>query len=81
MYQLGFIVLGLMGLIGLCISGAWLAHIIVYLLPPVPIHPLLNDMFIKLDAVFPLFGVAFFGAFCAYLMGEGVIDGCGVRAG
>lgn len=70
MYQLGYIGTGLMGLIGVCVSGCWLAHIIVYMLPPVPIHPLLNEVFIKLDGVFPLFGVAAFAAFCAYLLGE-----------
>jgi LMBR1 domain-containing protein 1 len=70
MYQLGYIATGLLGVIGVCVSGCWLAHIIMYMLPPVPIHPLLNDVFIKLDGVFPLFGVAAFAAFCAYLMGE-----------
>ncbi|WIA33236.1 hypothetical protein OEZ86_006379 [Tetradesmus obliquus] len=68
MYQLGYIGTGLMGLIGLCVSGCWLAHIIVYMLPPIPIHPLLNEVFIKLDGVFPLFGVAAFAAFCGYLL-------------
>jgi len=70
MYQLGYIGTGLMGVIGFGVSGCWLAHIIIYMLPPVPIHPLLNEVFIKLDGVFPLFGVAAFAAFCAYLMGE-----------
>lgn len=70
MCQLGYICTGLLGLIGICVSGCWLAHIIIYMLPPTPIHPLLNDVFIKLDGVFPLFGVAAFAAFCAYLMGE-----------
>jgi LMBR1 domain-containing protein 1 len=70
LYQLGYIMLGLMGLIGICLSGMWLAHIIVYMLPPVPIHPLLNEVFIKLDGVFPLFGTAAFAGFCAYLLGE-----------
>jgi hypothetical protein len=70
MYQLGYIFTGLFGLLGLCVSGCWLAHIIVYMLPPIPIHPLLNEVFIKLDGVFPLFGVAAFAAFCGYLLGE-----------
>jgi hypothetical protein len=70
MYQLGYIGTGLMGLIGLCVSGCWLAHIIVYMLPPIPIHPLLNEVFIKLDGVFPLFGVAAFAAFSGYLLSE-----------
>lgn len=70
LYQLGYIGTGIMGLLGFCVSGCWLAHIIVYMLPPVPINPILNEVFIKLDGVFPLFGVAAFGAFCAYLMSE-----------
>lgn len=70
MYQLGYIATGMLGVIGVGVSGCWLAHIIVYMLPPVPIHPLLNDVFIKLDNVFPLFGVGAFAAFCGYLMSE-----------
>jgi hypothetical protein len=75
MCQLGYLLTGVLGLIGVCASGAWLAHIIVYMLPPIPIHPLLNDVFIRLDGVFPLFGVAAFAAFCAYLMGA-VLGAC-----
>lgn len=44
LFQLGYYSLGLFGVIGFCVSGLWLVHIIVYLLPPVPIHPLLNTM-------------------------------------
>ena len=68
LYQLGYIALGVGGVVGLCVSLMWLAHIIVYMLPPVPIHPLLNEVFIKLDAVFPLFGVTAFAGFCFYLL-------------
>ena len=68
LYQLGYIALGLGGVIGLCVSLTWLVHIIIYMLPPVPIHPLLNEVFIKLDGVFPLFGVAAFAGFCFYLL-------------
>jgi LMBR1 domain-containing protein 1 len=68
MYQLGFILLGLLGLIGLAVSTMWIIHIVIYMLPPVPIHPMLNEVFMKLDQVFPLFGVAAFAAFCCYLM-------------
>jgi hypothetical protein len=73
MYQLGYMATGALGVIGICVSGCWLAHIIIYMLPPTPIHPLVNDVFIKLDGVFPLFGVAAFAAFCAYLMGENAV--------
>ncbi|GBF96088.1 hypothetical protein Rsub_08964 [Raphidocelis subcapitata] len=68
LYQLGFLLLGLMGLVGLAVSLLWLIHIVIYMLPPVPIHPMLNEVFLKLDGVFPLFGVAAFAAFCLYLM-------------
>lgn len=69
LYQLGFILLGLLGVVGVCVSLMWIIHIVIYMLPPVPIHPMLNEVFMKLDAVFPLFGVAAFSAFCCYLMG------------
>jgi hypothetical protein len=69
-YQLGFILLLVMGVIGVCLSLMWLIHIILYMLPVYPISNLLNEVFMKLDSVFPLFGVAAFAAFCAYLMGE-----------
>lgn len=70
MYQLGFILMGLLGVAGIFLSLAWIAHIIVYMLPPVPIYPMLNEVFLKLDGVFPLFGVAAFAGFCCYLMSE-----------
>ncbi|GFR51273.1 hypothetical protein Agub_g13581 [Astrephomene gubernaculifera] len=68
LFMLGFYVLGFMSFAGFCLSIAWVAHIIAYMLPPTPLHPLLNDMFTALDSVFPLFGVAAFAAFCLYLM-------------
>lgn len=67
-YQLGFILLLLLGVIGLGISLMWMVHIVLYMLPITPVNPLLNDLFIALDDVFPLFGVAAFAGFCAYLM-------------
>jgi hypothetical protein len=68
-YQLGFILLLLLGVIGVCLSLMWVVHIILYMLPVYPISNLLNEVFIKLDGVFPLFGVVAFALFCAYLMG------------
>lgn len=68
MYQLGFILMGLAGVIGIGLSLTWIAHIIVYMLPVSPLNPMLNQVFVDLDAVFPLFGVAAFAGFCGYLM-------------
>mmetsp|Transcript_6763 Transcript_6763/g.16842 ORF Transcript_6763/g.16842 Transcript_6763/m.16842 type:complete len:534 (-) Transcript_6763:748-2349(-) len=68
LFMIGFWVTGFMGVIGIFISLAWLVHIAVYMLPPVPLHPMLNDLFVVLDNVFSLFGVAAFAGFCLYLM-------------
>ena len=70
LYMIGLYVTGFMGIIGMCLSLLWLAHIIVYMLPPVPLYPMLNIVFVKLDSSFALLGVAAFGSFCLYLMGE-----------
>lgn len=72
LYQVGFLLLGLLGVVGLAVSALWVVHIVIYMLPPVPIHPMLNEVFAKLDGVFPLFGVAAFAAFCLYLMAVAV---------
>jgi LMBR1 domain-containing protein 1 len=66
--QLTYLLTLLGGVVGLGVSLMWVAHVIVYLLPPVPVHPLLNEVFQKMDAVFPLFGVAFFAMFTFYLL-------------
>jgi LMBR1 domain-containing protein 1 len=66
--QLSYLLTLLGGVGGLGLSLMWVAHVVVYLLPPVPVHPLLNEMFVKMDAVFPLFGVAFFSLFTFYLL-------------
>ncbi len=68
--MLGFYLTGLMGVIGICLSLAWLVHMIVYMVPPVPINPFLNDLFVVLDETFALLGVAAFAGFCLYMMGE-----------
>lgn len=68
MYQLGYYLTGALGFAGVAISLMWVLHIILYLLPKIPVHPLLNDMFRDLDAAFPLFGVTFFALFCGYMM-------------
>lgn len=68
LFMIGFYVTGFMGVIGIILSLAWLAQIIVYMLPPAgPLDPLLNTAFVLLDRVFPLLGVLAFGGFCLYL--------------
>ncbi|KAG2444566.1 hypothetical protein HXX76_001311 [Chlamydomonas incerta] len=68
LFMLGFYVLAVMAVVGFCLSCMWIAQIIAYMLPPVPLSPLLNEMFVALDNVFPLFGVIAFAIFCLYLM-------------
>ena len=70
LFMIGFYVTGFMGVIGIILSLAWLAQIIVYMLPPAgPLDPLLNTAFVLLDRVFPLLGVLACGGFCLYLHG------------
>jgi hypothetical protein len=56
--------------IGLVLSLTWVAHICVYMLPPVPLSPVLNAVFVELDNVFSLLGVSAFAGFCLYLVSE-----------
>lgn len=68
LFMLGFYVLAFMSFLGFGLTGVWVAHIIAYMLPPTPLSPFLNAMFVVLDDVFPLFGCAAFALFCLYLM-------------
>ncbi|GLI61361.1 hypothetical protein VaNZ11_003724 [Volvox africanus] len=68
MFMLGFWMLAFMSFLGFCLTGVWVAHMIAYMLPPVPLNPFLNSMFVVLDGVFPLFGTGAFALFCLYLM-------------
>ncbi|KAL5211322.1 hypothetical protein ABZP36_022169 [Zizania latifolia] len=65
---LGYIGKLLFGVIGLIISIAWVAHIIIYLLIDPPLTSFLNEIFIKLDGVWGLLGTAAFAFFCFYLL-------------
>jgi LMBR1 domain-containing protein 1 len=67
--MLGFYVTGFMGVTGICLSLAWMVHIVVYMFPPVPLYPMLNNLFVVLDGAFSLLGVAAFAGFCLYMMG------------
>ncbi|XP_021906277.1 LIMR family protein At5g01460 [Carica papaya] len=65
---LGYLAKLVLGILGLIVSVAWVAHIIIYLLVDPPLSPLLNEVFIKLDDVWGLLGTAAFAFFCFYLL-------------
>ncbi|KAJ4898288.1 LIMR family protein [Raphanus sativus] len=65
---LGYLAKFILGIIGLIVSVAWIAHIIIYLLVDPPLSPFLNEVFIKLDDVWGLLGTAAFAFFCFYLL-------------
>ncbi|CAL9097229.1 unnamed protein product [Musa acuminata var. zebrina] len=65
---LGYMGKLVLGVIGLIVSVAWVAHIVIYLLITPPISPFLNEVFIKLDSVWGLLGTAAFAFFCFYLL-------------
>jgi hypothetical protein len=62
--------------LGFCLTLLWIAQMIAYMLPPIPLSPFLNTMFVVLDGVFPLFGVAAFALFCGYLLVVAMKVGC-----
>jgi len=63
-----------LGLICIVLSITWIIHIIIFILPPVPYYPFLNNFFIELEQVgganggFPLFGVVAFALYGFYLL-------------
>ncbi|CAM8925798.1 unnamed protein product [Rhodiola kirilowii] len=65
---LGYLAKLVLGVIGLIVSVAWIAHIVIYLLIDPPLSPFLNEVFIKLDDVWGLLGTAAFAFFCFYLL-------------
>ncbi|KAG0503243.1 hypothetical protein HPP92_003315 [Vanilla planifolia] len=65
---LGYFAKLVLGIVGLIVSVAWVAHIIIYLLIRPPLSPFLNEVFIKLDDVWGLLGTAAFAFFCFYLL-------------
>nr|CAD1830204.1 unnamed protein product [Ananas comosus var. bracteatus] len=65
---LGYIGKLILGIIGLVVSVAWVAHIVIYLLIDPPLSPFLNEVFVKLDSVWGLLGTAAFAFFCFYLL-------------
>lgn len=65
---LGYLAKFVLGIAGLIVSIAWVAHIIIYLLIDPPLSAFLNEVFIKLDDLWGLLGTAAFAFFCFYLL-------------
>ncbi|KAL9242603.1 hypothetical protein vseg_016589 [Gypsophila vaccaria] len=65
---LGYLTKLILGILGLIVSVAWIAHIVIYLIIRPPLSPFLNFVFIKLDDVWGLLGTAAFAFFCFYLL-------------
>lgn len=70
LYQLSFYAKLFFGIFGIIISLAWVAHVIIYMLLDPPLFRFLNQLFVSLDNVFPLFGTLAFAIFCFYLIGK-----------
>ncbi|CAO2820104.1 unnamed protein product [Amaranthus hypochondriacus] len=68
MTVLGYLAKIILGILGLIVSVAWIAHIVIYLIVRPPLSPFLNFVFIKLDDVWGLLGTAAFAFFCFYLL-------------
>ncbi|XP_076896816.1 LIMR family protein At5g01460-like [Bidens hawaiensis] len=68
MTVLGYLAKLILGVFGLIVSIAWVAHIVIYLLIDPPLSPFLNEVFIKLDDIWGLLGTAAFAFFCFYLL-------------
>ncbi|PKU77060.1 LIMR family protein At5g01460 [Dendrobium catenatum] len=68
MTVLGYVAKLVLGVVGLIVSVAWLAHIVIYLLIDPPLSPFLNEVFIKLDDLWGLLGTVAFAFFCFYLL-------------
>ncbi|PSS09811.1 LIMR family protein [Actinidia chinensis var. chinensis] len=68
MTVLGYLAKLVLGVLGLIVSVAWVAHIVIYLLVSPPLSPFLNEVFIKLDDIWGLLGTTAFAFFCFYLL-------------
>ncbi|KNA15252.1 hypothetical protein SOVF_099800 [Spinacia oleracea] len=65
---LGYLAKLILGILGLIVSVAWIAHIFIYLIIRPPLSPFLNYIFVKLDDVWGLLGTVAFAFFCFYLL-------------
>lgn len=68
MTVLGYLAKLILGILGLIVSVAWVAHIVIYLLIDPPLSSFLNEVFVKLDDIWGLLGTAAFAFFCFYLL-------------
>ena len=61
-----------LGVLASILSFTWFLHICIFVLPPEPVDPFLNTLFIELGDLgggkFPLFGVCAFGLWSLYLL-------------
>ena len=57
-----------LGVLSVGASASWLLHIVVYMLVQPPPSAFLNDLFIELDAAWPLLGTVTFALFAFYMM-------------
>ena len=63
------------GIIGACLTLLWLLQVLLYVFIYPPLSPFLNQVFVRLDSVFPLFGTFAFALFCFYLIGKSPFSG------
>ena len=64
-----------LGICSVIISTVWIIHIIVFIVPPQPLHPFLNSYFAWFDKWFSLFGVLSVALFTIYLL-FAAVTGC-----
>ena len=76
MTVLGFWLKLAIGVLGACLTLLWLLQVLLYIFISPPLSPFLNDMFVRLDRVFPLFGTFAFALFCFYLIGKSSYTSC-----
>lgn len=58
----------LLGVLASLLTIFWLLHILLYIIPPTPVVPFLNNYFVFFDSFFPLFGVLSVALFSVYLL-------------
>ena len=56
------------GILAFILSLAWIVQIVIYIIPPKPLHPFLNQFFQWFETWFPLFGVLAVAIFTLYLL-------------
>lgn len=56
------------GIVAFVLSAVWIVQVAVYIAPPEPLHPLLNDYFQIFEGFFPLLGILSVALFSMYLL-------------